>query len=71
MDDVLEQLFNVLDKHIEYPFAQFLVCMGFILMLTIENIVMSCVTPKPKETTLPASPTCRCEANIRSGLPGK
>jgi len=71
MNDAFEQL---LDKHVEYPFAQFLVCMGFILVLTIENIVMSCVRPKPnkpEETLQPTSPSCRCEANIRSGLPGE
>ncbi|XP_065902856.1 zinc transporter ZIP1-like isoform X2 [Dysidea avara] len=39
MDEAIE---DVLHKEVEYPFTQFVVCVGFLLVLIIENIAVSC-----------------------------
>lgn len=52
-----------------YPFAYFVVCIGFLTILIIEHVVLSCVRSKPK-VVLSDDPSCRCETIIRSGLPG-
>ena len=39
MEEAREEL---LDEEVSYPFTQFVVCVGFLLVLIIENIVMSC-----------------------------
>jgi len=38
MDEAIE---DVLHKEVEYPFTQFVVCIGFLLVLIIENIAVS------------------------------
>jgi len=38
MDEATE---DVLHKEVEYPFTQFVVCVGFLLVLIIENIAVS------------------------------
>ena len=38
MDEAIE---DVLHKEVEYPFTQFVICVSFLLVLIIENIVVS------------------------------
>jgi len=38
MDEATE---DVLHEEVEYPFTQFVVCIGFLLVLIIENIAVS------------------------------
>ena len=52
-----------------YPFAYFVVCIGFLTVLIIEHVVLSCVRNKPKVVVSDDS-SCHCETIIRSGLPG-
>ena len=52
----------------DYPFAYFVVCIGFLTVLIIEHMVLSCEKNKLKVEVNEAS--CRCETGIRSGLPG-
>ena len=37
-----EAIADVLHKEVDYPFTQFVVCVGFLLVLIIENIAVSC-----------------------------
>ena len=39
MDEAIE---DVLHREVEYPFTQFVVCVGFLLVLIIENIAALC-----------------------------
>jgi len=39
MEEAIE---DVLHKEVEYPFTQFVVCVGFLLVLIIENIAVLC-----------------------------
>ena len=39
MDEAIE---DALHKKVEYPFTQFVVCVGFLLVLIIENIAVLC-----------------------------
>ena len=65
MDSAFDELF---DKEQEYPFAYFVVCLGFLMILIIEQVVQSCIENQPK--TGADDPSCNCENAIRSGLPG-
>ena len=66
----MESAFDeLLDGEQEYPFAYFVVCIGFLIVLLIEHLVLSCEGNKPKLKENEASFRHR-ETNIRSGLPG-
>ena len=66
MDTAFDELF---DEEQDYPFAYFVVCIGFLMVLMIEHVVLSCVRTKPK-VVVDNESSCHCETNIRSGLPG-
>ena len=66
MDIAFEEM---LHEDQEYPFACFVVCMGFLLVLTIEHVVLSCVKKSQPKVVVNES-NCRCKTIIRSGLPG-
>ena len=65
MDKAFDEL---LDREQDYPFAYFVVCIGFLTVLIIEHMVLSCERNKMKVEVNESS--CRCETVIRSGLPG-
>ena len=65
MDTAFDQLFH---QEQDYPFAYFVVCIGFLMVLTIEHVVLSCVRNQPKVEV--NNSNCHCETIIRSGLPG-
>ena len=65
METAFDDLFH---QEQYYPFAYFVVCIGFLMVLTIEHVVLSCVRNQPKIEV--NEPNCRCETIIRSGLPG-
>ena len=65
MDTAFDELFH---QEQDYPFAYFVVCIGFLMVLSIEHVVLSCVRNQPKVVV--NEPNCRCETIIRSGLPG-
>ena len=65
MDSAFDELF---DEEQEYPFAYFVVCLGFLMILIIEQVVVSCIENQPN--TGVDDPSCNCENTIRSGLPG-
>ena len=65
MDSAFDELF---DEEQEYPFAYFVVCLGFLMILIIEQVVVSCVEKRPKAKV--GDPSCNCENTIHSGLPG-
>lgn len=65
----MDTAFDKLDVELDYPFAYFLVCLGFFVVLTIEHVVLSCVRKEQKDDVVNES-TCRCETVIRNGLPG-
>ena len=62
MDTAFDELF---DEEQEYPFAYFVVCLGFLIILIIEQVVQSCIRDKPKIRV--GDPSGDCE---NSGLPG-
>lgn len=72
LPEVAEKMNTALDELLHgnqhYPFAYFIVCIGFLAVLVIEHVVLSCVKNKPKVEM--NDPICRCENIIRSGLPG-
>ena len=65
MDSAFDELFN---EEQEYPFAYFVVCLGFLMILVIEQVVLSCIENQQKAKA--GDPSCNCENTIRSGLPG-
>ena len=65
MDTAFDELLNG-DQ--DYPFAYFVVCIGFLMVLIIEHVVLSCEKNQLKVEVNEAS--CHCETVIRSGLPG-
>ena len=65
MDSAFDELF---EKEQEYPFAYFVVCLGFMVILIIEQVVLSCIENQPKSEA--GDPSCNCENMIQSGLPG-
>ena len=63
----MESAFDeLLDGEQEYPFAYFVVCIGFLIVLVIEHLVLSCEVNKKKLKENEASR----ETNIYGGLPG-
>ena len=68
LPEVVEDMESAFDKLLsgeqEYPFANFVVCMGFMMVLIIEHLVLSCEVNKQNSEEEGAS------GNIRSGLPG-
>ena len=66
MDEALEDL---LEQEVEYPFAQFVVCVGFLFVLVIENVVVSCKPANYEEALEQIAPLCRSDSklNIRFG----
>lgn len=73
LPEVTEKMETAFDELLHgeqhYPFAYFAVCIGFLTVLIIEHVVLSCVGNKPKVVTN-YDPSCRCETIVRSGLPG-
>ena len=67
MDTAFEEL-DIDDQ--DYPFACFVVCLGFLMVLIIEHIVFSFVRNKTVTDSELTDPSCHCKNNIRSGLPG-
>ena len=69
MDTAFDELF---DKEQEYPFAYFVVCLGFLMILIIEQVVLSCIESQnqPKAEVAMSDFPCICENAIGSGLPG-
>ena len=67
MDTAFDKLF---DKEQEYPFAYFVVCLGFLMILIIEQVVLSCIESQNQPKSEVDDPSCICENAIRSGLPG-
>ena len=65
MDTAFEELLN---GEQEYPFAYFVVCIGFLMVLIIERIVLSC--EKTKRKFKENGESHRCETNVHSELPG-
>ena len=65
MDTAFDEL---LDGEQTYPFAYFVVCIGFLMVLVIEHIVLSCEKTKQKLEENGAS--CHHESNINNGLSG-
>ena len=65
MDKAFDEL---LDKEQDYPFAYFVVCIGFLVVLIIEHMVLS--FEKDKQKVEINEESCRCETIVRSGLPG-
>ena len=55
MDEALEDL---IDEEVEYPFTQFVVCVGFLVVLIIENIVVSCKPADHEEALEQITPLC-------------
>ena len=72
LPEVVENMDTAFDELLsgdqDYPFAYFVVCIGFLMVLIIEHMVLSCEKNKLKVEVNEAS--CRCETVIRSGLPG-
>lgn len=68
MDTAFDEL---LHEEPDYPFAYFVVCIGFLLVLIIEQVVLSCIRTEPKAVHETTDPSCHCDNIIRSGLPGK
>ena len=61
MDEATE---DVLHKGIEYPFTQFVVCVGFLLVLIIENIAVS-FKPADRENPLERmTPLCTSDSRL-------
>ena len=59
----MESAFDeLLEGKQEYPFANFVVCIGFLMILLIEHIVLSCEGNKRKLE--------EDEASLRNGLSG-
>ena len=67
MGSAFDELFN---EEQEYPFAYFVVCLGFLMILVIEQIVLSCTENQNQPKAEVGDPSCNCENVIRSGLPG-
>ena len=67
MDTAFDELFH---EEQDYPFAYFVVCVGFLIVLIIEQVVLSCVRNEPMVDHDATGPSCHCENIIRSGLPG-
>ena len=67
MDTAFEEL-DIGDQ--DYPFACFVVCLGFLMVLIIEHIVLSFVRNEAVTDSELTDPSCHCKNNIRSGLPG-
>ena len=67
MDSAFDEL---LHEEPDYPFAYFVVCIGFLMVLIIEQVVLSCVRNEPTVDHETTDPSCHCENIIRSGLPG-
>ena len=65
MDTALDELLN---KEQDYPFANFIVCIGFLIVLIIEHVVLSCT--RNKQNVEMTDSSCRCETIVRSGLAG-
>jgi len=61
MDEAIE---DVLHKEVEYPFTQFVVCVGFLLVLIIENIAVS-FKPADQENPLEQmAPLCTRDSRL-------
>ena len=67
MDTAFDELF---DEEQEYPFAYFVVCLGFLMILIIEQVVLSCIEFQNQPKVEVDDPCCNCENTIHSGLPG-
>ena len=67
MDTAFEEL-HVDDQ--DYPFACFIICLGFLMVLIIEQIVFSYIRNEEVTNSEVIDPSCHCKNNIRSGLPG-
>jgi len=61
MDEALDEL---LDEEEEYPFTQFVVCVGFLLVLIIENIVVSCKPANQENALEQIAPLCRSDSRL-------
>ena len=61
---------ELLHKEQDYPFTYFVVCVGFLIVLIIEQMVLSCVRNEPSIDHEATDSSCHCENIIRSGLPG-
>ena len=57
MDEALQEL--LADEEVDYPFTQLTVCVGFLLVLIIENIEMSCKPIDHGEDLEQITPSCR------------
>ena len=66
LPEVVENMDSAFDELLtgeqDYPFAFFVVCVGFLMVLIIEHLVLSCEGNKQNLE--------QNEASIRSGLPG-
>jgi len=61
MDEAMEEL--VVDGD-DYPFTQFVVCIGFMLVLVIENIVLSYKPAEYEEPLEPIVPLYRNDSTL-------
>jgi len=61
MDEALEEL---LDEEVEYPFTLFVVCVGFLIILIIENIVVSCKPTDQQNALEQIAPLCRSDSRL-------
>ena len=67
MDTAFDELF---DEEQEYPFAYFVVCLGFLMILVIEQVVLSCTENQNRPKAKVDDTSCNCESIILSELPG-
>ena len=65
MESAFEELFS---KEQAYPFAYFVVCVGFLIVLLIEHLVLSCERNKQKLEDIETSGSRK--TNIHNGLSG-
>ena len=61
MDEALEDL---IDEEVEYPFTQFVVCVGFLVVLIIENIVISCKPADQENALEQIAPLCKSDSRL-------
>ena len=61
MEEALETLLN---EEVDYPFTQFVVCVGFLVVLIIENIVVSCKPVDHEEALKQITPSSSTEELI-------
>jgi len=61
MDEAFEKL---LEEEMTYPFTQFVVCVGFLLVLVIENIVLSCKAAYHEEAVEQVAPLYQSDSRL-------